>query len=202
MQDAGGIHSFQASEMSQCGPSSTCIDVRSTYETGHDVRGALNAGAAGQQALSHQSGACNFVRGRLRTYLRTGATELDCCAQVIDEVASRSEAEQAVGKLEAQTYLSDIEGILRTAAAAVNGFSQQSHLRRQIQELTASLEVMHPVILMVYLPHRTPSRVETVPEDVHVHHVRLSANRRKHLQPIGKAVQIMNGYLCRRVGAQ
>ena len=75
---------------------------------------------------------------------------------MIDEVASRSEAEQAEGKQEAQTYLSDIEGILRTAAAAVNGFSQQSQIRHQIQELTASLEVMHPVIVMVCLPHRTP----------------------------------------------
>lgn len=156
MQDAGGNHNFQASETSQCGPS-TSIDVRSTCETGHDVRGALNAGAAGQQALCHQSGACNHVRGSLRTYQRTGAAELDCCAQVIDEVASRSEAEQAVGRQEAQTYLSDIEGILRTAAAAVNGFSQQSHLRRQIQKLTASLEVMPSEILMLYLPHRTPS---------------------------------------------
>lgn len=47
----------------------------------------------------------------------------------------------AAAKQEAQGYLGDIEDILRTAAAAVNEFSQQAELQGRIKQLEADLQV-------------------------------------------------------------
>jgi hypothetical protein len=72
--------------------------------------------------------------------LRLYCQLFDECAEQVIDAAAESE-DQAAAAQQAQDYLSDIESILRTAAAAVNDYSQQSDLRLHILHLESELQV-------------------------------------------------------------